>query len=701
MKKCDHSSVGVLERTKTYILARRLCLVLFVIGLALPAIAQEKHLIQVKAFDQQLNPFKNVEISINGKDYIKMNDKGIAFIELLDSELPLSSVKIKNDQLEAASWNYSKGIVEIIIRKKSYQMVQMVVKYPDNTPARNLRIIFHGTKTITSVTNNQGRFEIPLGLDERIVHTQFRADGFNVIALAQSEKENVLTIEPLLKVDIAEIPDNSKKKKEKEADYFSDFDLSKLDSIQSLTVFYAVFKNVSMKDLSDATKARVDAKFSQLVKQLQDSLTRKEVAFIGKISDSSFVSDDIKNLLAQASLESQTLESQREDFDEKIRVINEKMAAGIGNLDADTRSRLIDDITRLEMILTQNENRFYKNQNDYRQIINALKENFFDLEDLENKLSESEAQRLEEQARFRERLLITGSIIILFAILIVMLIWFGIKLRKQKTEVVRVNNEIQRINENLEGLVLERTKLLEEAHRELDTFLYRASHDLRSPVCSIIGLCNIATHFSNGETRDILEKVVFTTSAMDRLLKKLQIISEINQPSNFSPVNVHELIETVLFGYQDTIRKSDINFVVNCPAHLRIQSYPTLIEAILSNLIENALFYTALKSPNDGRIEFTAAISDNHLHLTLHDNGIGIENKIRERVFDMFFKGHVFSKGNGLGLYIVQKSVQALQGNVAIESVPGQYSRFVVWIPLQPETSPPDLVEMDMQKELA
>ena len=700
MKKRDYSSAAVPYRSTTGHACNLLLFFCLLMFFTIPSFGQEKHLVQVKTFDQQLRPFKNAEISINGKDYIKMNDKGIAFIELLDSELPLKSVKIKNDQLEAASWNYSKGIVEIVIRKKSYQMMQMVLKNPDNTPVSNTRIVFHGKKTLTSITNGEGRFEIPLALDERMTQTQFQVDGFNVVALTQSENENVITIEPLLKADVAELPVVSKKP-EKTVDYFSDFDLSKLDSIQSLTVFYAVFKNVSIKDLSASAKQRVDAKFSQLVKQLQDSLRRNDVAFIGKISDSSFVSDDIENLLAQASVESRTLEAQREDFDAKMQMINEKMAAGIENLDSETRSRLISDITRLEMILTQNENRFYRNQNDYRQIINSLKEKFFDLEDLENKLSESEAKRLEEQAQFRERLLITGSIIILFAILIVMLIWFGTKLRKQKVELERVNNEIKHINENLEGLVLERTRLLEEAHRELDTFLYRASHDLRSPVCSIIGLCNLATHFSNNETRDILDKVVFTTSAMDRLLKKLQIISEINQPSNFSTINLREMIEAVTYNCQNIIRKNSITFITNCPAHLEVSSYPTLIEAILSNLIENALFYTSLKDTNERKIELTAAIRDNHIHLTLHDNGIGIDNKIRDRIFDMFFKGHVFSKGNGLGLYIVQKSVQALDGNVAIESVPGQFTRFVVWIPLQPEVSAAPLLEMTAQKELA
>ena len=148
--------------------------------------------------------------------------------------------------------------------------------------------------------------------------------------------------------------------------YFKDFDLSKLDSIQSLTAFYAIFKSFSIKDMNEETKLKIDAKFNQLVAQLQDSIQRKNSGFIGRISDSSFVNDDIKNLLAQATHESNTLETQRTDFEEKIKIIEDKLASGISSMDEATRSNLLSDLTRLEMILGQNEKQFYKNQNDYR-----------------------------------------------------------------------------------------------------------------------------------------------------------------------------------------------------------------------------------------------------------------------------------------------------------------------------------------------
>jgi signal transduction histidine kinase len=272
-------------------------------------------------------------------------------------------------------------------------------------------------------------------------------------------------------------------------------------------------------------------------------------------------------------------------------------------------------------------------------------------------------------------------VVIVFVILTGLLITFSSRLKKQKKELEIANGEIKRMNENLENIVSQRTKLLAEANRELDTFLYRASHDLRSPVCSIIGLCNIALQLSHGESKELVQKVATTTEGMDKLLKKLSIISEINQPTNYSSITLLEVIEDVQYKFIKIINDHKIKIKVDCSADLVFYSYPSLIETVISNLIENALFYSIKRDPQHAHVEFKASIVDEQLEFSVFDNGIGIEDAIRTHLFDMFFKGHIDSKGNGLGLYIVQKSVQAMEGTIAIESEKGSYSRFVVRIP--------------------
>lgn len=658
--------------------------------------AQEKHMVQVKTFDQQLQPFKNIDISINGKDYIAMGNKGVAFIELSDNELPLTSVKIKNEQLEAASWNYSKGIVEIIIRKKNYQLHRLIVKDGSGRAVENLKVTFNGRKPFTSTTKADGRLELPLPLDEKIASTdQFAINDYDIVSLQPSENETVLTVDRIKIEPVAEAPVVKGGQ-----EYFKDFDLSKLDSIQSLTVFYAIFKNYNFNELSPVAKKRVDAKFNELVRKLE-AAQAEDVAYIGKISDSSFVRDDINNLLAQARLENTTLDLNREDFDNKVKIISDKLASGIENLDAGTRAKLLSDLALLERLLVDNENQFYKNQNDYRQMLSALKEKFFNFEDLENRLSLSERQRLEEQRVFRQRLFAILSVVFVFAVLIVLLIYFGNKLRKQKKALFKANAEIQSINENLESLVRERTRSLAEANKELDTFLYRASHDLRAPICSIIGLCNLATHIANSDSKVLFEKVGQTAFAMDKLLRKLKIISEINNPSDFSPIALMPLMEGIKSKFNEIINTHRINFVINCDDEIVFYTYPVLIKAILFNLIENAVFYSAIRNYGIPEITLKASVEGDHIQLSIYDNGIGVDPQMSNRLFDMFFKGDEFSKGNGLGLYIVQKSAQALGGNIILESKVGYFTKFVVQLPFKPVQAKSELaVTEDILQEV-
>lgn len=655
------------------------CILLLLMLCSHLTFGQQTQLVQVKAFDEQLVPYKNIEISINSKEYLSVGARGVAIIKLEESDLPIRTIKINDDRLEAASWNFGKGILEVIIRNKTHQLASVQLQGPGSLS--NLRVTFRGTKAANVVSDESGRVQVPLAFDEKITsHEQFTVSGHRVARFESTEDMITLFIEPI-RPAIASSGNEISPIKSQE--YFKDFDLSKLDSIQSLTVFYAIFKNYQIGDMSDETKSQIDRKFNQLISAMKDSDTGNSLSFMGRITDTSYVADDMKSLLQMAEQESLTLDKQRSDFDEKIRLIQEKLEKGFANMDPAMRAALLSDLNRLEMLLIENESRFYKNQNEYRAIINSLKEKYFDVTDLENRLSESEAKRLEEQRQFRQKLFITLSVLFVFAVLIILLIYFSDKLKKQKKELVKVNNEINRINGNLEGLVAERTKLLEDTNRELDTFLYRASHDLRSPVRSIIGLCNIAFQMSEGESRELVQRVVLTTTSMDKLLKKLSMISEINHPTNFSSITLVDLMDEVKTDFKETIQKDNIALDIDCPADLVMYSYPNLLETIISNLLENAFFYSVLKEGNDAYVQMKASIVNDQVEIIVRDNGIGVDETVKGRLFDMFYKGNEYSKGNGLGLYIVQKSVQTLEGTVEVSSESGTYTEFIVRLPLK------------------
>jgi signal transduction histidine kinase len=647
--------------------------VLLLICFFLNAHAQEKHAVQIRTFDQSLAPYPNLEVSVNNSEYLHINNKGVAFAEFTNRELPVKSILIKDDQLEAASWNYVRGTLEIMVRKKNYKLTSVLIKNDHNEPVSNLRITFKGKTTTTSISDAKGQIQIPLGLSDAISSiNQFTVNGYTVKAFFDSPEGKVLTVAPILAKNTEGPPDN--------------LNFALLDTIQSLPAFYKVINNHDLTKLSQTDRQRMDAKFNELFGQIQlhiiNELKLQRIALLERISDSTFLTNDIKTLIEQAKLENKMLGSQRGEFDQIVALINKKLDKGIANLSEEGRRQLLDELTLLEDLLIQYESLFFKNQNDYRVLIKDIKNHFSEFEDLEEKLTVSEHIRIEQESLYKQRLLAVSALVIVFALLIILLIYFGIAVRRQKRALQKANGEIKRINENLEVLVSKRTKLLQSANSELDTFLYRASHDLRTPVRSIMGLCQLAEKLKEGEREEILDRIATTSKEMDQLLAKLTIICEINQPPNtFTSVRIIQLIEKIKHSYQQQISDRQIELVVNCQENLIFHSNSYLIESIIFNLLENAFYFSTLQRESFAHVEISAEIKDMALVLVIHDNGIGISEPVKDRLFEMFFRGSEFSIGNGLGLYIVQKAVKLLNGNIKLESVPGEFTEFTITLP--------------------
>jgi signal transduction histidine kinase len=654
-----------------------------------PLLSQQKTSIQVKAFDQQLQPKKNLEIAFNDLGFFTTNDKGTAIVDVDQSELPIRNVRLKDERLEAASWNMSKGIVEIIIRAKAYRVIKFIARFPDGTNVANVQVSFKGSKVITVIAGDDGTFDLPIALEDRISSSeQFTASNYSILNISLGVAENVLILERPKPVQAAKATRTDDQSEQ------NIFNTSEIDSVRNLAEFYDLFKKIPIASLGEEARAKIDAKFLELIAAQEDSIaTAQRSIYVRQISDSSRVADDIKNLLKQATAESKSLQLNRVDFQARIKVITSKLSKGVVNLSSDERKNLLADIDMLEKLLTENESRFYDNHNDYREIINALKEKYFDIQTLETQLSESKRQSEEERKQFRQKIAGIGAVVVLFGLMIILLMSFSARLRKQTRSLKKANDEIESININLEAIVEKRTYLLGEANKELDTFLYKASHDLRSPIRSIIGLCQIIEHIPQAELVEHVERV---SNTMDRVLNKLIDISEIAQvATDITNVHIQSLISSVrnrqlvigssvnlLRSKQPVvINKTPVQFEIDCAADLVFPCSPTIVEIILTNLIENAIFFASLKKEVSGRVDVSARVYGNILEITIQDNGVGISESIKPRLCTMFFTGNEASKGNGLGLYTVQKCVIAVGGSLTIDSVEGEYTKVTVTIP--------------------
>lgn len=652
------------------------------------SMAQEKVSLQVKTFDQDLKPLPNVSVALNDLDFFLINNKGTAIIEINQSDVPVKAVRVKDERLEAASWNLSKGTIEIIIRRVSYKTMHVTARFPDGSALSNKPITFHGSRTLTATSDQAGKFDLMLSLYEKITSSgQFEIDNILVTNMTIDGENLTLSVEH---PRVQQTPPREKKIVANPT--VEEFDVAKLDSIKTLAEFYLMFRNISMSSLDENIRQQVDAKFKQLVELRQDSIRASQPLYIRDISENSLVVEDLRNLLKQATDENNKLRVNREEFENKIVVISSKLQRGVNNLSDADRNALLRDIDNLELLLTENESQFFKNQNDYHEIINTLREKYLEVETLQHQLSQAERLRIEQDKEFRQRIFGIGSIVVLFGLLIILLLTFSSRLRRQTRSLQAANKRIEEINENLEATVSKRTQALEESNKELDTFLYRASHDLRSPAISLLGLSQIIEHV---DKKEMVHHVQTAVASMNRVINRLVDISEISQSAkDIKDVELLKTINAICNKHLVTdsahiprdgggsISMRPIQVEVDCPPDLQIQTSRSLLEIILGNLVDNALLFGGLKrSAEPVRVAVKAAINNGNLEIFVYDNGIGIPKAIQPRIFDMFFKGNEVSKGSGLGLYTVDKCVAALHGVITFESEEGKFTRFRVVIP--------------------
>jgi signal transduction histidine kinase len=256
------------------------------------------------------------------------------------------------------------------------------------------------------------------------------------------------------------------------------------------------------------------------------------------------------------------------------------------------------------------------------------------------------------------------------------------ELQTQSEELIESHETISKMNESLEQKVQDRTLQLQQAYKELDTFFYRSSHDFRRPLTTFMGLAEVAkVTIADKNALDLFEKVKETAVNLDRMLIKLQSISDVGaEQFMVKPVDMKAIFESSIQTYRETIEHSRIKVILKTDTIHSFYTYPAFVKIIIDNLAENAIQFS--KSANS-LMQLETRSKDNGVEIIVWDNGIGIEEEYIDRVFDMFFRGSQHSKGNGLGLYIVKKAVEKLQGHLSIESTFGVETKIKIWLPLQ------------------
>lgn len=298
----------------------------------------------------------------------------------------------------------------------------------------------------------------------------------------------------------------------------------------------------------------------------------------------------------------------------------------------------------------------------------------------------------------RTTLLVMAIISSVLTALVVILLYRNNRVRKRVNQKLREANEtiedqnkiLVSLNSDLEERVRERTDELRatntaliKSNNELDNFIYKTSHDIRGPLATLQGICNIALmDIKDPMSVDYFQKLSKTALKLNNILSKLLIVNQINNslPGN-EEFNLKMLVDEVVDENKIRYVKKNIDVLVKGKDRIALVGDYSLIKIIVTNIVNNAFKFHNPSESVSSFIEINFFNSKDNLKLTVIDNGLGIDASISGQIFDIFSKTSEVQDSVGMGLYLVKLAVDKLKGQINVSKTEQGYTIFTIIIP--------------------
>lgn len=250
------------------------------------------------------------------------------------------------------------------------------------------------------------------------------------------------------------------------------------------------------------------------------------------------------------------------------------------------------------------------------------------------------------------------------------------KVNERTEQLNRINRELQRTLETNR----KQTQIIESKNAELDTFFYRISHDLKGPISSSLGLMVLAKMDVRDKLAlEYIDKQHLQMERLSHIINGLVNLTNLNNAELVrEKIDFNRMIDDCISSFNTLKHFSKVTFQKEISEDVAFYSEWTLLNAIVQNLIENAIKYCRGESPF---VRIRVKEERAAVVIEVEDNGLGIPAEHQEKIFQMFYRATQEAEGSGLGLYILKRSVDRLNGTIQIKSTVDVGTTFVVRLP--------------------
>jgi signal transduction histidine kinase len=273
-----------------------------------------------------------------------------------------------------------------------------------------------------------------------------------------------------------------------------------------------------------------------------------------------------------------------------------------------------------------------------------------------------------------------------------------------------MNKQLLTMNENLERKVKERTLVLQEALNDLEKtqtelregllkekelhemksrFVTMASHEFRTPLTTILSSVSLISKYTKEDEqvhRDKhIQRVKNSVFSLTEILNDVLSLGKLDEGKveiQMEEVNLCEVLQSVVNDV-DMILKPNQEIIVHCPKDQKVKADITLLQRVIVNLLSNAIKFSF--DETNISVEVLSNTELNEVQVNISNEGIGIPESEKDKLFDRFYRANNASniQGTGLGLSIVKRCLELMSATVSFTSIENSTTTFTIHLPLE------------------